>query len=215
METNPLTIELKTGYTDREGKTHKSVTFGRPVTGSVLFEIEESPQSIVYLQRELLAIARSITAFGTLPMYVPLTTLLELDEFDIADLMDGYDKFNEQLTEGRTPEFISDDGVKLSIGFEKDGLLYPHVTFGNVVKGRDVVQAEIRGFKGIKGVCYLIGRQIKSLKTEDGAKEIQGPIDIELFDNLLDADIVALRAASERRRATFRRQRAIIQEEVD
>ncbi|HYX72424.1 MAG TPA: hypothetical protein VE732_06615 [Nitrososphaera sp.] len=214
MDVKPLTIELTGGYTDPSGVVHKSVTFGNPITGSVLFSIAEDPLSSLYTQKELLAISKSITAFGSLTMPVALSVLLALDEFDIEDLHKGQDEFDAQIIKGRTAQFISDGEVKLSIGFERDLFTYPNVKFSHHVTGRDMAHADSLGFQGLKRACYLTSRQIESLTTEDGSSNIQGPIDIDLFNNLHSSDVMALLVASERWRDSFRRRRGKVQKEV-
>lgn len=157
METKPHTIELKTGYNGKDNLIHKTVTFGKPVTGETLFYIDTDHLAGTFTHREFLAIRYSITAFGTFPMPLPHTVLLDLDEFDIDDLTNGYDEFTAQMMEGRTPEFISDTEVLLSRGFGKDGLLYPRVTFGRVVTGRDMVTADAEGFQGSSVFAFSSG----------------------------------------------------------
>ncbi|MGB7923449.1 MAG: hypothetical protein WCF57_09410 [Pyrinomonadaceae bacterium] len=213
IEAKPHTIELRTGYKDNSGIVHKSVTFGKPATGATAFAIDEDPQSSLFTQKELLTISKTITAFGSLTMPVPMSVLLDLDEIDTDDLIRGYQHFTSQITNGREPEFISESEVKLSIGFEKDGLLYPRVCFGRKVTGRDKVQADLNEYGDLKRTCFLIGRRIVSLKTEDGSSELQGAVDIDLFNTLYGGDILPLIVASERWRSTFRHPRKDIQGE--
>lgn len=214
MEIKPYTVEFTTGFNGGDGQV-KSITFGKAVTGLMLFEVDavisQLAEGNLHTRRELYVIQRSITAVGERSGTASVFDLESMDEFDIADLMDGFDKFNEQLTKGRNPEFISDSEVTLSIGFERAGYVYTKVKFGSVVTGRDMTQADGNNFQGLKRTCFLIGRQIVSLTTEDGANEIKGPIDIELFGGLHQTDIFVLRVASERWRDSFRTSRRKVQ----
>ncbi len=214
MEIQPHTIELKTGHTDNDGTTHKTVTFGKQVTGETLFAIDDNPQSALHTQKELLIFSHAITKFGTVKMPVPLAWLLDLDEFDLDDLSKAYDEFSEQGAARGSVEFVSDGEVKLAGGFTKDGQTYNHVIFGKHVTGRDMAKADQHGYQALRRACFMIGCQITSIKTDDGSSEIAGPLGLEFFNELDGADIFTLQVASERWRGSFRRQREIIQGEV-
>ena len=214
MDIQPVTIELKTGYTDGEKKTHKTVTFGKPVTGETLFAIDDDPMSALETQKELLIFSRAITKFGTARMPVPLQFLLELDEFDLEDLSKAYDEFSEQGAARGGVEFVSDGEVKLGGGFKKDGLTYNRVAFGKHITGRDMANADREGYRALRRACFLIGRQITAIKSEDGSSHLEGPLGLEFFNELDGADIFTLRIASERWRDSFRRQREGVQGEV-
>lgn len=216
MQTNPLTIELKTGYTDNEGVTHKTVTFGRHITLEDMFQLDESPLNNSETDRALLSVSRSVTSFGTLPKSETLflAAFLELNEFDAVDLMEGFGKFSDQRNEGRIPDVTSESEIILSVGLEKDGVIYRRVRFGRQITVRDMADADRAGAEdeGLKRQCFLIGRQIASIATEDGSKEIKAPIGLDLLSGLDAAtDLPTLRYASLRWRDSFRRQREKVQ----
>jgi hypothetical protein len=212
------TIELSGGYENAAGR-HTRVVFGKRLRGLDLMFIDEDPQSNIPTQYQLLIVREAITEFGSLPMTnkkgqrerVPLPILLALDADDIEALIAGHNEFAEKGLEGRAPDFISDGEVKLPIGFESNGLVYNRVRFGRRVTGYDLVEADKKDFSGLRRECFLIGREIASLSTDDGAHTLDGPIEVQVFEQLDGADLVALRAASMIWRSSFRRGREGVQ----
>lgn len=205
-ETTPHTIELAVAKT--------RVTFGKRLTGGDLMRLDEDPQSDIPTQHQLLILRAGITGFGSLPIPVPLTTLLALDSVDIDDLVTAANAFDERGLDGRAPEFVSDSEVRLAIGFESNGLVYNHVRFGRRVTGNDLVAADKKGFKGLRRECFLMGREIASLETNAGGHSLDGPVEMQVFEQLDGGDIVTLRQASQIWRDSFRRSGGAVQVEV-
>jgi hypothetical protein len=201
------TIELLTGYTDKSGVTHKSVTFGRRLLGRDLFALDTDPQATLSTQHGSLIWAKSIISFGALKMPIPLSVLLDLDSLDRDDVEDAYNKFQLESAEGREVERINDSTVRLAFGFEREGLVYDVAEFGHLLTGRDEVAADKEFFVGSKRRCFLVGRQIKQLRQSDGQATIDGPILLSWFEELDAADIVTLLGAGEIFRQSLRRAR--------
>src|SRR5437868_413314 len=139
------TIELIEGYKDGKGVVHRRVTFGKRLKGRDLMDIDADPQSNLQTQHQLLILRGGITEFGTLPIPVPLTNLLELTIFDFEALVSANNEFLDNGLNGRQPEFISYNEAKLPIGYERNGLVYNRVHFGNRVKAMYLVLAEQEG----------------------------------------------------------------------
>lgn len=211
METTAKTIELEIGHFDGKGVRHTRVTFGKRLRGRELFEMDADQQSDIPTQHQLMIYRGAITEFGTLPIPVPLTTLLKLDVVDLDALMAAYDEFLSVGTEGRIAKSISESEIKLALGYENNGIIYDHVIFGNRLTGMDLVAAEKESLDGLRRECFLIGRQIKRLSSDDGAHTLDGPIELQIFEKLDGSDIVAMRAASLVWRRSFRSQREKIQ----
>ncbi len=214
MDATPRSFELTIGYTDKQGTIHKKITLSRRLTGSRLFSSDDDPQSDIPTQREALIIRNAITEFGTLSMPVTINTLLDLDSIDRDDLTAEHDKFLQEGTGGRFPEFLADNKVKLIFGYEKDGQRYDLIEFGARYTGRDEVDADMLGYDGLRRLCFLIGKQVTKSSTADGASVIDGALPIEVFDDLDSADIFALQVAAERWRQSFRSKSRTVQEEV-
>jgi hypothetical protein len=148
--------------------------------------------------------------------------LLNLDSIDREDLRAGQAEF-EQLSQGeREASLLPGNRAKLAFGFKIGELTYDLVQFGNRVTGMDEVQADKKDLSGLQRLCYIIGRQISRIGVAcsdcKGAapkscsccgagfagSEINGPIDLEVFDSLDAIDIWTLRGAAELWRQTFR-----------
>lgn len=212
MDNVTHTVELAVGY---EGKAprgkevvrHTRVVFGKRLTGADLMAIHDDPQSNLPTQHQLMLLRGGITQFGSLPVPVPLTVLLALDGVDIEDLVAANNQYLALTQEGHESEFTSDTDVKLAFGFEGDGFVYNRVRFGRRVVGRDMVDAEKKGYAELRRECYLIGREIEFIETESGQHRLDGPIELQVFEKLDAYDITTLRAASMGWRDSFRKSR--------
>lgn len=218
MSETTHTVELPVGLPLRDarggelqGERHTRVTFGKRLTGADLMRIHDDPQSNVPTQHQLLLLRAGITQFGSLPMPVTLLALLSLDSVDIEDLVAGNNQFLSNTQEGREAEFVSDSEVKLPFGFQSESITYNRVHFGRRVTGMDMVQAEKKGYDNLRGECYLIGREIERLSTEDSAHSLDGPVELQVFEALDGHDIAILRAASSGWRDSFRKSRGVLQ----
>lgn len=204
-EVTPVTIELDIGHTDKDKRKHTRVTFAKRISGKELFDIDADPQSAIPTQNQDLLMRAAITEFGTVKMPVPLAVLLNLDSLDRDDLSAAFNKFlNDSLGE-RKVEYPATGKVKLAIGYESNGLVYDLVEFGNRLTGMDEVEADNRGLTGVKRVLFFCGRQVSKLKQSEGASELDGPLEMEIFEKLDLIDIGAIRTAAEVWRHSFRR----------
>jgi hypothetical protein len=201
----PVTVELDIGHTDPAGKKHTRVTFGRRISGKQVFDIDANPQSQIPTQNSDLLMIASITEFGALKMPVSLLVLLKLDSLDREDLSDAFQRFLDDGLGDRKVEYPSVGVVKMAIGYESNGLAYDLVEFGTRLTGMDEVEADKLKLNGIKRVVFLCGRQISKLKQTDGTSELDGPIGLDIFEQLDLVDIGAIRTAAEVWRYSFRR----------
>src|SRR5688572_28862775 len=87
-------VDLVGGYVDKKDVRHSRVVFGHRITAQDLFNLDEDPQGQNPTQYNDLIIRSSIVEFGTLPMPVPLTVLLNLDSVDREDLVDGHNVYS-------------------------------------------------------------------------------------------------------------------------
>ncbi|HEY6334094.1 MAG TPA: hypothetical protein VI756_32565 [Blastocatellia bacterium] len=206
METKPLTIELEIGYTEK-GVTHRSVTFGKRLTGKELFIVDSDPRGGISTQYQHLLLRNAITEFGTLTMPIDMMVFQKMDSIDTDDLNTGFTKFQEGMLEGRGPEFLEGDRVKLAFGLEREGMVYDLVEFGRRLTGMDEIQADKKGYRvgTIQRVCYLAGRQVRRLAQSEGDLELPGEMEIETFRSLDVVDIQAIRLGAELFRQSFRR----------
>jgi hypothetical protein len=204
-EVSPVTIDLDIGYTDKKQVRHTRVTFGSRLSGKTLFAIDSNPQGVLQTQYSDLILRAGITEFGSLKMPVALEVLLGLDSLDRDDLTEGYGRFAAQSLDGRESEQVSDDTVKLAIGFEKNGLRYDTVRFGTRLTGMDEVAADRLKLEGVKRRCFLAGRQAVSLSQSDGESVLEGTLSLETFEALDTVDLYAIVLASEVWRHSFRR----------
>jgi phage FluMu protein gp41 len=217
MSDQTHTIELAVGYQARggkgepEGERHTRVTFGKRLTGADLMNAHDDPQSNVPTQYKLLLLRAGITKFGSLPTPVTLLALLSLDSVDIEDLAAANNEFLSKTQEGHAAEFVSDSEVKLPFGFSSQGLTYNRVLFGRRITGLDMVAAEKKGYGELRRECYLIGREIAQLSTEDHVHTLDGPVEVQVFEALDGHDITVLRTASAIWRDSFRNGRGGLQ----
>lgn len=208
------TLALIGGYRAKDGVVHRAVTFGQRLRGADLFALDTDPQAALPTQHSALIWGKSITAFGTLTMPVPLNVLLDLDSLDRDDLGTAYNDFQSESAAGREAEFISDTVVRLAFGFEREGVVYDLVEFGQRLTGRDEVAADKEQLVGAARRCFLAGRQIKQLRQADGAATLNGPVVLSWFEALDAADIVTLLGAAEIFRQSFRRVREGVQKQM-
>jgi len=199
-----MDIVLEAGYTDPQKVEHRNVTLGKRLNGATLFALDEDPRSDIPTQFQLLTVRSTITAFGSLDMPVQLEVLLKLDGTEIDDLISAHNKFMAEGLEGRAPEILSDNQVKLAFGYESEGLTYTRVEFGHRLNGYDRVEADKTGYKTLKREYLLIGREITKLSTDDGQYTLDGPVEIQMFEKLDGVDFVTLRVAAIRWRESFR-----------
>lgn len=206
IEVQPHKIELIAGYTDntRDRKTHRSVTFGKLLTGKMLFVIDADPASSIPTQYQAMILRACITEFGTLRMPVPLTALLSLDTIDMDDLNAAFDRFSKINRGEKEAEIIDKNTVRLAVGYERNGLVYDVVTFGNRLTVMDEVEADNLKLADLKRVCFLAGKQVSRISQSEGQSVLDGPLPLEIFEELVGFDIQTLRVASEVYRQSFR-----------
>lgn len=224
-------IELTIGFTQRDKQqkkevTHKDVIFGKRIDGKRLFAIDSDPQSSIQTQFSDLLMRASITKFGSLKMPVALSVLLALDSIDREDLKEAYTLFSaqslkelrnegenseesdesetEETEENDSIQVVADNTIKLMLGYDRNGLVYDLVEFGRRQTGMDEVEADVKGYKGIKRLCFLAGKQISKLSSSQNASVLTGPIGIDVFEALDIVDIYAIQGGAEVWRNSFR-----------
>ena len=208
------TIELYEGYTDKNG-AHNVVEFGKRLTVKDLMSLDSDPQAQNPTQFQDLIRRKMMTKFGTMKLPVPLNVLLGLNAIDREDLQTGADEFTVLSRGDRTTEFRENNVVKLRFGFEIDGTFYDVVQFGNLTTGKDEVEADSMGLKGVGRDSFLIGRQITKISTDDGLASVEGTVDLETFASLDAEDYNLLRMGAELWRLSFRLKRKELQRKRD
>jgi len=204
METT-RTIDLVGGHVDKEKKRHTHVVFGHRLTGKDLFQADEDPLGQNPTQYQSLLVRAAITEFGTLPMPVALSVLLDLDSIDREDLIEGQNAYSAMTTEGHESEFLPDHKVRLGWGFKINDVIYDVVQFGKRVTGREDIEADRASLSpGIRRTCFLIGKQISRISNVHNTASIEGAVAVKHFESLDGADIATLRGAAEMWRQSFR-----------
>jgi len=199
-------VELIDGFTDKDGATHKKVVFGKRLTVKDLMILDTNPQAQNPTQYGDLIRRNMITEFGTMKMPVPITTLLSLNSIDREDLQITADSFVELGRGERTAEFLEDNKVKLPFGFIVGETEYDVIQFGNLTTGNDEVEADKFG-QGLMRTCFLIGRQISKISTNDETAAIEGQVDLTTFESLDAESLNLLRVGAELFRQSFRIER--------
>jgi hypothetical protein len=200
-------ITLIFGHEDKNGDVHKDVTFGRRPTAGDMILLDTDPQAKSATQYTDLIMRRAITAFGSLRVPAGLDVTLGLNSIDRTDMQAGLDKFLELSREDRTSEFRDANTVKLRFGFNIDGTEYTVVEMNRITTGRDEADADALGISNPRGIgynCFMIGRRITRLTTEDGAATIDGPIGLDKFKDLDGEDLNLLRIGAQLADASFR-----------
>ncbi|MDQ4119870.1 MAG: hypothetical protein M3209_00200 [Acidobacteriota bacterium] len=206
MNNQTKTIELIDGHTDKKGVTHKNVTFGKRLTVERLIDIEYSVAASSALQYGDKMLASMIIAFGTLMMPVSPLVLLSLNKFDREDLREAAEEFLSETRGDAEGEILSESRVKLPFGFEIDDVRFDVVEFGNVLSGKDYLDAE-KYPEGTARNCFEMGREIVKIEAFDGSVSIGGQVSVEQFKTLDAADYGVLLASAENWRSSFRRKR--------
>lgn len=198
-------IKLPFGYKDKNGTVHKDVTFGRRLTAGDMMLLDSDPRGQNQTQYWDLIHARSITAIGEKKAPIGLDVLLGLNSIDRADIKSGFLKFCEMNRDGRTHDYFDDQKVKVYFGFQKDGTDYRVVELGNMLTGKDEVDADgVSDSPGMMRECFLLGRRISKISTEDGSSSIDGPLELDWFKDLDAVDLNLLRAGARIAEAYFR-----------
>ena len=198
------TIELIGGYTDKDGVTHKEVEFGKRLTAQDVMNLDTDPQARIATNYRDSIRRQMITKFGTLKTPVALKVFSSLDSIDRDDLESAGDRFLAATREERTADFRGDFTVKLMFGFEIDEVVYNVVQFGNRITGADDIEADLLSLRGVVRDCFLIGRQISKISSQDGAFSIDGKVDLETFFTVDAEDIDLLKVGAEIFRQSFR-----------
>ena len=181
------------------------VVFGHRLSAADLFKIDADPAAQNPTQYADLLLRAHIVEFGTLPQPVPVPVLLGLDSIDREDLVEGCNVYQTLSLGDRESEFLPDFKVKLAFGFKVNDVVYNRVTFGKRITGLDEVAADKEKLEpGIKRLCFLIGRQISEVSSDDGTATLTSPIPLSYFDSLDAADVASLRGGAEMWRQSFR-----------
>lgn len=205
MAPTTKTIQLTFGYTSPQGgDPHKTVVFGRRVTGADLMGIGDRPESQKQLQFELMLIQTAITTFGTLSCPVPLTTLLTLNRVDRDDLSRAYAEYLKESAGGRASKKLSDSSLQLPFGLVAGGQTYDVVEFGHLLTGFEELEAD--DLDSWRQACFLLGRQITKLSQSGGAAVLKGPVAPEAFEGADGSDVFAMQAFIPDWLDSFRRQ---------
>lgn len=197
------TIKLIGGYKDKDGVVHSEVTFGKRLNVEDLINIDTNPQAQNPTMYQDFIRRQMMTSFGTIKMPIWVDVLLSLDSIDREDLNLAADRFLALSREERTGEFRENHEVKLMFGFDIDGAIYDVVQFGNRITGKDEVEADAVG-NGVARLCFLIGRQISRISTNDGLSSIEGRVDLKSFNSVDSEDLNLLRVGVEIARQSFR-----------
>lgn len=198
---------LEVGYTDKQSKVHRDVVFGKRLLGVDLFEIDEHPLAVLKTNREHLFLARAVTKFGDLNLPVAPTVFLALDSIDRDDLVEAYNQFEGEGSDGRRPEALTDNTLRLVDGLMLEGIVYDVVEFDVRLTGKDYVEADQQELDGSRRAFYLVGRQVSRLLQSEGDATLSGPLTLEMMATMYVSDLYALRGASEVWRQSFRRPR--------
>lgn len=202
------TIQLTVGYTDKTGVTHRGpVTFGKRLTVRDLIALDNDPLAQNPTQYMDLITRRMITKFGELKTPVALSVLLSLNSVDREDLAMASDKFL-QLTRPEPPAdgevFRKDHVVQLRFGFDIEGTKFTFCQFGKLTTGKDEVDADTLKLTGVARACFMIGKQITALWTEDENVRLEQSVPLDLFNDLDGEDLNLLRNGSSLWALSFR-----------
>jgi phage FluMu protein gp41 len=207
-------IKLLTGYTDNKKVTHQDVTIGKRVTVGDLMLLDQDPRGSSVTQYNDLVMARMITAFGELKMPLALSVLLSLDEVDREDLQRAGHEFNQMTAGEITPEYGEDHSVRLAFGFKIGEDEYNRVSFGRMLTGHDHVEADRQELAGVSRECFLLGRQITKIRTDNEAVTLDGPVELESFKTLDGMSLQLLRVGAVMYRTSFRFEREALSREA-
>jgi phage FluMu protein gp41 len=209
-------IELIFGYTDKDGNVHREVTIGKRPTVGDLLQIESDPRSASNTQHNDLVLRKAITSFGEVKTPVPLDILLALTSIDRDELRKGYRDFINRSRVEQVPDPPNGKSVTLLYGFRlpssPDDVLL-NVEFGKMTTGRDEVEADAVAEDGLKRECFLLGRRITRLSTQQGTVSVEGPITVEQFEGLDIEDFTLLRIGARIAESSFRSERTSVSAE--
>lgn len=197
-------IKLPFGYKDKDGVAHKEVTFGKRLTAGDMMLLDADPRGQNTTQYWDLIYARSITSIGSKKAPIGIDVLLGLNSIDRADIKKGFQTFCDLNRDGRAYDFLDNHTVKTYFGFQIDGIEYRVVEIGNLLTGRDEVEADAMSEAGVIRECFLLGRRISKISTEDGSMSLDGPIDLEKFREIDAVDLNLLRTGANIAEAFFR-----------
>lgn len=196
MSQTEHTVTLRTGFTDDEGVTHKTLVFGHRITGRDLVQVDrEIAGSKSAVRRECALYRQSLIKFGDLPEDKWLHALLSLNSIDRSAVTVAFNEFHRISAEGREPKTLSIETVRLGWPVKREEHLFDTVTFGHLLTGYDEVEAD--SLAGAENTFFLTARMISRLSSSEGEQALEGPFDHTLFRELSFEDIVALNQASD------------------
>lgn len=204
------TIELLEGYTDKNGKKHKTVTFGKRLTLGDMMMIDRDPQGQNPVLYEDLIRRLMITKFGTLNMPVMLPVLLKLDTIERDDLALAGNEFIRMTQPDDKGEFLPDNSVRLMFGLTIESVTYDVIKFGNRLTGQDQAEAYSKNLIGLSKLVYEIGKQVCEISDSESGLSVKGSLTIEQMSQLDSEDFALLRVAGELYRQSFRFGREIL-----
>lgn len=216
MAKKPIThtIELLFGYTDKQGVTHRTVTFGKRLTAGDMMLLDGDPRASSPTQYTDMVRKAMITQFGSLKLPISNDVLLGLNSIDREDLAAAADKFMDLSRDGRSPEYPTATSVELMFGFDIDGITYETVEIGNLLTGRDEVEADGIGLKeGVSRECFRLGRMIT--KIANSKTTLDGSVALDKFKSLDAEDLNILRIGGRLAELSFRIERDEVSSESD
>lgn len=197
-------IELIEGYTDKTGKNHKTVEFGKRLTVADMMLIERDPQAQNPVLYEDLVRRMMIVKFGTLKMPLMLPVLLKLDTIDRDDIGYAANEFLQQSRPNGNGEILPEHAVRLIFGLTIESTTYDVFKFGNRLTGQDQADAYAKGLNGVAKEAFELGRQICEISDSESGLTVNGSLTLEQMAKLDGEDLNLLRVAGELYRQSFR-----------
>ncbi len=197
-------VELQFGYEDKESPEvkHRTVVFSKRPTGADFISAIESTngEEPDYI---LAMMTPAISAFGHLPMPVPMTVLLSLNWRDRELLTAAFFEFLGN-TSGGEAKSLDGGKVQMSFGIERDGVKYTTVAFGAMMTAYDEIAVRKEADSVIERNVLTMGREIVKISSADGIHQIDGGLTLSELKNLDWEDFVSLQSAEESWRNSFR-----------
>lgn len=198
-------VELQFGYEDKEsaGVMHRSVVFSKRPTGADFMSAMESTggQEPDYI---LAMMTPAISAFGNLPMPVPMTVLLSLNWRDRELLTGTFFEFLGNTNGDGEAKGLEGGKMQFSFGIERDGVKYMTVEFGKLMTAYDEIAIRKEADSPIERQAATTGREIVKLSSADGLHVIDSDLTLADLKNLDWEDFVTLQQAEELWRDSFR-----------
>ena len=201
--TLPIGFPNKTG-----GAPLRRVVFGRRMNGDDKIKVEDSPESELVTQKNLLLARTTIVEFGAEQRAPFLDELLELTRADREDLIETYNAYMKRTQGTRRAEELDGERLKLGFGWKVGDDVFDVVVLcdkSNLITGYDEIPIEDTSTGSYEWACKILVSDIRRLEqTGGGGKTFSETVTLDMLRTVDATDLNAMLLFHQKRGRNFR-----------